>query len=235
MPRRSRAACWATSSRSTSSATTRCCRSTRARPWSSATSAITPFRIGHSIPDAMGLLPADAVREHHPHGRLQVRPHAGRWAASDFQALARFGAEGVLLPPVGLDPGRVARLHALRAHGRGGLPRDHGGPRRAGSSWRPSRPTSRASSRSSTPPRRSGARSRSSAGRWSRTRRIAAELGYLVAPETGLVAKDRLKDVADERLTIATTGAQGEPMAGLSRMANRDHRYVEIVPATPSS
>ena len=31
-------------------------------------------------------------------------------------------------------------------------------------------------------------------------------------------------------LTIATTGAQGEPMAGLARMANRDHRFVEIVP-----
>jgi ribonuclease J len=29
---------------------------------------------------------------------------------------------------------------------------------------------------------------------------------------------------------ICTTGAQGEPMAGLARMANRDHRYVEIQP-----
>ena len=29
---------------------------------------------------------------------------------------------------------------------------------------------------------------------------------------------------------IATTGAQGEPMAGLARMANRDHRWVEIQP-----
>jgi ribonuclease J len=60
--------------------------------------------------------------------------------------------------------------------------------------------------------------------------RIAADLGYLVAPGTGLVPKDRLKDVEDANLTIATTGAQGEPMAGLARMANRDHRYVEIGP-----
>ena len=29
---------------------------------------------------------------------------------------------------------------------------------------------------------------------------------------------------------IATTGAQGEPMSGLARMANRDHRFVEIQP-----
>ena len=34
----------------------------------------------------------------------------------------------------------------------------------------------------------------------------------------------------DDKLVIATTGAQGEPMAGLARMANRDHRFVEIQP-----
>ncbi len=32
------------------------------------------------------------------------------------------------------------------------------------------------------------------------------------------------------KLVICTTGAQGEPMAGLARMANRDHRFVEIQP-----
>ena len=42
--------------------------------------------------------------------------------------------------------------------------------------------------------------------------------------------KDQIKDVADGKLVIATTGAQGEPMAGLARMANRDHRFVEIQP-----
>jgi ribonuclease J len=60
--------------------------------------------------------------------------------------------------------------------------------------------------------------------------RIAADLGYLRPPSTGLVPKDRIRDIPDQRLTIATTGAQGEPMAGLARMANRDHRFVEIGP-----
>jgi ribonuclease J len=60
--------------------------------------------------------------------------------------------------------------------------------------------------------------------------RIALELDYLHPPSTGFVPKDRIREVPDERLTIATTGAQGEPMAGLARMANRDHRFVEIVP-----
>ena len=45
-----------------------------------------------------------------------------------------------------------------------------------------------------------------------------------------IVPKDKIKDDPDAKLVIATTGAQGEPMAGLARMANRDHRFVEIQP-----
>jgi ribonuclease J len=60
--------------------------------------------------------------------------------------------------------------------------------------------------------------------------RIATDLGYLKYPAEQLVSKDKLRDVPDGKLVIATTGAQGEPMAGLARMANRDHRFVEITP-----
>ena len=45
-----------------------------------------------------------------------------------------------------------------------------------------------------------------------------------------IVSKDKIKDHPDPKIVIATTGAQGEPMAGLARMANRDHRFVEIQP-----
>ncbi|MEO5919455.1 MAG: ribonuclease J, partial [Candidatus Limnocylindrales bacterium] len=58
--------------------------------------------------------------------------------------------------------------------------------------------------------------------------RIATDLGYLTHAPGQIVAKDRLNDVPDGELVICTTGAQGEPMAGLARMANRDHRFVEI-------
>ena len=44
------------------------------------------------------------------------------------------------------------------------------------------------------------------------------------------MAKDKINEVPADKLVIATTGAQGEPMAGLARMANRDHRFVEIQP-----
>ena len=60
--------------------------------------------------------------------------------------------------------------------------------------------------------------------------RIATDLGYLKYDASMIVPKDKIKDHPDAKLVIATTGAQGEPMAGLARMANRDHRFVEIQP-----
>jgi ribonuclease J len=60
--------------------------------------------------------------------------------------------------------------------------------------------------------------------------RIASELGYLKFDPTRMVSKDKINEVPADKLTIATTGAQGEPMSGLARMANRDHRFVDIQP-----
>ena len=60
--------------------------------------------------------------------------------------------------------------------------------------------------------------------------RIASDLGYLTYDADRIVAKERIGEIAADRLVICTTGAQGEPMAGLARMANRDHRFVEIQP-----
>jgi ribonuclease J len=58
--------------------------------------------------------------------------------------------------------------------------------------------------------------------------RIATDLGYLTHPAGQVIGKDLIASTPANRLVIATTGAQGEPMAGLARMANRDHRFVEI-------
>ncbi|WP_353951719.1 ribonuclease J [Knoellia sp. S7-12] len=59
---------------------------------------------------------------------------------------------------------------------------------------------------------------------------IARELGYLTIPD-GLVVKDMkaLDRLRPDQQTIIATGSQGEPMAALARMANRDHP-VEITP-----
>jgi ribonuclease J len=58
--------------------------------------------------------------------------------------------------------------------------------------------------------------------------RIATDLGYLKYAPGQVVAKDQIGTL--QKIVVATTGAQGEPMAGLARMANHDHRFVEIQP-----
>jgi len=59
---------------------------------------------------------------------------------------------------------------------------------------------------------------------------IAQELGYLKVPDGVLVDAKKAVDMPDERVLYMTTGSQGEPMAGLSRMANREHPTIDIGP-----
>jgi ribonuclease J len=53
---------------------------------------------------------------------------------------------------------------------------------------------------------------------------IAADLGYLKVPEGVLIDYKKAGDVPDDEIVYMSTGSQGEPMAVLSRMANRDHQ-----------
>ena len=57
---------------------------------------------------------------------------------------------------------------------------------------------------------------------------IAREMGYLKAPEGTFIEPEELNRYRDDRICILTTGSQGEPMAGLSRMADGSHRQVQI-------
>jgi len=58
---------------------------------------------------------------------------------------------------------------------------------------------------------------------------MAIEQGYLDAPDDILAPLDRMKKLAPNKITIITTGAQGEPTSALVRMANHDHRHIEII------
>ena len=58
---------------------------------------------------------------------------------------------------------------------------------------------------------------------------MAIERGYLRAPEGMLVSVRELSNVPLDKLTIITTGSQGEPTSALTRMANQDHQHVKIV------
>ena len=57
---------------------------------------------------------------------------------------------------------------------------------------------------------------------------IAKELGFLRVPEGVLIDAKKAVDLPDDQVVYMTTGSQGEPMAGLSRMANREHPTIEI-------
>ena len=52
---------------------------------------------------------------------------------------------------------------------------------------------------------------------------IAADLGYLKVPEGVLVDYKKAGNVPENKIVYMSTGSQGEPMAVLSRMVNRDH------------
>ena len=59
---------------------------------------------------------------------------------------------------------------------------------------------------------------------------IATELGYLTVPEGILIDIDLINRYPKDKMTIITTGSQGEPMSALTRMAFSDHRQVEVGP-----
>ena len=52
---------------------------------------------------------------------------------------------------------------------------------------------------------------------------LARDLGYLNIPDRLVVDLKVLERLPDDQITLICTGSQGEPMAALSRMANRDH------------
>lgn len=56
----------------------------------------------------------------------------------------------------------------------------------------------------------------------------AVKLGYMNVPEGVLIGIDDIKRFPPEKITIITTGSQGEPMSALYRMAFSDHDKVVL-------
>lgn len=57
---------------------------------------------------------------------------------------------------------------------------------------------------------------------------VAIDLGYLHIPEESIIGIEDLNRYPSDKITIITTGSQGEPMAGLSRIAYGSHRHISI-------
>ncbi|WP_181275893.1 ribonuclease J [Brevibacterium oceani] len=60
-----------------------------------------------------------------------------------------------------------------------------------------------------------------------RNMKIAEDLGYLNVPQGSIIDIKKVDDYPEDQIVLMCTGSQGEPMAALSRMANRNHR-VEV-------
>lgn len=57
---------------------------------------------------------------------------------------------------------------------------------------------------------------------------IALELGYLKDPNHVLIDGKDATHLTDDKIVFVVTGSQGEPMAVLSRIANGDHREIKV-------
>lgn len=58
---------------------------------------------------------------------------------------------------------------------------------------------------------------------------VAIELGYLEFEKDILISIDAISRYPNDKITIITTGSQGEPMSALSRMASSEHKKVNII------
>jgi ribonuclease J len=190
---------------------------------------VLAFRIGHSIPDAMGIALRTPVGTvvHTGDFKFDHTPVDGK--LSDFAILARLGAEGVI----------CLLSDSTRAENPGYTPSE----RTVGEAFREimepldgrvivaTFASNIARIQQVLDAAADMERSVAIIGRsMEQNTRVATDLGYLKYEPSQMVAKDRIGDVPDDKIVIATTGAQGEPMSGLARMANRDHRFVEIQP-----
>ena len=187
------------------------------------------FRVGHSIPDAMGIALRTPVGTivHTGDFKFDHTPVDGK--LSDFAILAKLGAEGVA----------CLLSDSTRAENPGYTPSE----RTVGDAFREimepldgrvivaTFASNIARIQQVLDAAADMGRNVAVIGRsMEQNFRIATDLGYLTYDPSRIVSKDRIKDQPDDKIVIATTGAQGEPMAGLARMANRDHRFVEIQP-----
>jgi len=57
---------------------------------------------------------------------------------------------------------------------------------------------------------------------------IASNLGIAEAPSGLFIQPREIEDFPDEQVVVISTGSQGEPLSALRRMANNDHRDVEL-------
>lgn len=61
-----------------------------------------------------------------------------------------------------------------------------------------------------------------------KTIKVALKNGYIKCPDSIFINSTDLSKIPNNKITIITTGSQGEPLAALSRIANGTHRQIKI-------
>jgi ribonuclease J len=59
---------------------------------------------------------------------------------------------------------------------------------------------------------------------------MAVAKGYLTVPDGVFAGVGELRRLPHHQIAVVSTGSQGEPTSALTRMANRDHSHIRIVP-----
>src|SRR5918994_875106 len=180
---------------------------------------VMPFRVGHSIPDAMGIAMRTPIGTvvHTGDFKFDHTPVDGK--LSDFAILAKLGEEGVAVllsdSTRAENPGYTASERTVGEAFREIMEPLDGRVIVATFASNIAR-IQQVFDAAKTFDRQVAVVGRS----MEQNTRIASDLGYLSFEPSQFLAKDRIADHPANRTVIATTGAQGEPMSGLARMAN---------------
>ena len=186
--------------------------------------------VTHSVPEAM------AIAFHTPQGvilhsgdfKLDLQPVDGRRTdLSRMGELAR--TEGIRLLLSDSTNAEEPGFTDSEVHGRASRCAASSPRTPASGSWWPASPaTCTGSSRSSTPPWPTGARSPRSGAPWARTSTWGKRLGIISIPDGMLVDIEDVDTVPAGEMCVISTGSQGEPMSALSLMATGDNKWLRI-------
>lgn len=185
------------------------------------------FAVNHSIPDALGVFvrtPAGNIL-HTGDFKFDQTPIDGR--LTDYAALARFAKQGVkllLADSTNAERGGVTRSEAEVGEVLRDIIADAQGQVIVASFASHIHRVQQVCDAATDAGRKVAVTGRSML----RNTSIARDLGYLEIDEDDVIDAYQIAGMPPEDLVVLCTGSQGEPLSALARIANGDHRTIQI-------